>query len=130
MKLRELIALLYNLDRGGVREILSDLFNPHQITFKKVIASHLFHDLSLEDLAILQNLSLSTFKRRFREIYGTAPGKYIIKKRLEHAAELLVTTKLRVSEICYDCGFGDVSNFTKAFSKAYGISPSEYQKNS
>lgn len=127
LKLKELIALLYSIDGNGVREILSDLFNPHQIEFKKVISEHLFNDLSLEDYAMLLNTSLSSFKRRFREIYEASPGDYIRNKRLENAANLLTISTARISDVCYTCGYGDLSNFTKAFSKKYGISPSEYQ---
>ncbi|MCI4669193.1 MAG: AraC family transcriptional regulator [Bacteroidia bacterium] len=128
LKMRELIALLYQLDSHGIRDMLSDLFNPHQLEFKQVIAAHIFHDLSLEEYASLLHLSLSSFKRKFKEIYGNSPGQYIQNKRLEKAAQLLSTSTSRISDICYDCGFGDISNFSKAFSKKYGISPSEYQK--
>lgn len=127
LKLRELISLLYNMDSYGVREVLSDLFNPQQIAFKKVITKHLFHDLSLQEYASLLNISLSTFKRKFRHIYQMAPGQYIQAKKLEKAAQMLASSRDRVSNICFDCGFGDVSNFTKAFTKKYGQSPSAYQ---
>ena len=127
LKLKELIALLYNMNINGVREILSDLFNPNQVEFKKVIAEHLYHDLSLEEYATLLHLSLSSFKRRFREIYSASPGQYIKNKRLEKAASLLASTSSKIGDICFDCGFGDLSNFTKAFSKKYGMSPSKYQ---
>jgi len=128
LKLRELITLLYNLDLGGIRKILSDLFNPQQIDFKTVIAQHLFEPLNLEDYAFLLHLSLSTFRRKFQEIYGTSPGKYIQHQRLEKAAQLLTISNQQVSEICFDCGFGDISNFTKAFSKKYGCSPSKFRE--
>lgn len=128
LKLRELIALLYQLDSNGIREILSDLFNPYQLEFKQVIAEHIFHDLSLEEYATLLHLSVSSFKRKFKDLYGSSPGQYIQSKRLERAAQLLSTTSARIGDICFDCGFGDMSNFSKAFSKKYGSSPSEYQK--
>ena len=128
LKFKELIALLYQLDSHGIREILSDLFNPYQMEFKKVISAHLFHDLSLEDYATVLNMSVSSFKRKFKEIFDSSPGQYIQAKRLEKAAELLSTTNSRLSDVCFDCGFGDYSNFSKAFSKKYGQSPSEYQK--
>lgn len=128
LKLKELIALLYQMDSNGVREILSDMFNPHQIEFKKVIEEHIFHNLTLEEFSILLNVSVSTFKRHFKEIYQSAPGQYFIKKRLERATKLLTTSKERITDICYDCGFGDLSNFTKIFSKNYGCSPSEFRE--
>jgi len=129
LKLRELIALLHRLDSNGVSEILSDLFNPGELQFKKVVAEHIFHDLSLQDFATLLNLSVSTFRRRFYEIYDYPPGRYILGKKLERASQLL-HSGLRVSEVCYDCGFGDPSNFSKAFTKKYGITPSAFKSQS
>lgn len=128
LKLRELIALLYQLDSNGVREILSDLFNPQETTFKKVVHEHLFHDLSLTEFATLLHMSVSTFRRKFKAIYEVSPGQYIITKKLEKASNLLTTSDLSISAICFDCGFSDLSNFSKAFSKMYGLSPSAYQK--
>lgn len=128
LKLKEFITLLYNMNSGGIRAILSDLFNPQQVAFKEVITSHLFQDLSLEELAALLNVSLSTFKRRFAQIYDCPPRQYILQKKLDKAALLLSTSKESVSNICYDCGFGDLSNFTKAFTKKYHYSPSAYRK--
>lgn len=128
LKLRELIALLYSLNSNGIRELLSDLFNPSQLEFKKVIAEHIYHELTLDDYAMLLNMSVSTFKRKFNELYGTSPRQYILSQRLEKAAHVLRTSSTRITDVCFTCGFGDLSNFTKAFSKKYGQSPSEYQK--
>ncbi|MEO0896849.1 MAG: AraC family transcriptional regulator [Bacteroidota bacterium] len=127
LKLKELISLLYNMNINGIRELLSDMFNPSQIEFKKVISEHIFHGLSLEEYATLLNMSLSTFKRKFKELYHSSPGQYMLTKRLEKAAQLLVSSSLRISDICFECGFNDLSNFTKAFSKKYSLPPSEYK---
>lgn len=129
LKLRELIALLYSINEGGIREILSDMFNEREREFRKVIANHLFKDLSLEDLAVLLNLSLASFKRKFKELYGIPPGQYRMAKKLERAAELLQNTNHRVVDVCYECGFRDLSNFTRVFTKHYGVSPSTYKLN-
>jgi len=129
IKLKELIGLLYELDSHGVREILSDLFNPQQVEFKSVIATHIYNNLSLDDFSNLLNLSVSSFRRKFKEIYGKAPGQYFMEKKLEKAANMLLTTDDRVGDICYDSGFGDVSNFSKHFTKHYSMSPTDYRKN-
>ncbi|MEO1096898.1 MAG: AraC family transcriptional regulator [Bacteroidota bacterium] len=126
LKLKELIALLYRLDSHGIREILSDLFNPYDLDFKKIVKEHLFHNLSLNEFATLLHLSESIFKRKFKQVYQSAPGKYVLNKKLEKAADLLTNSSMRVGEVCFECGFGDVSNFTKAFKARYGIVPSAY----
>ncbi len=127
LKIKELILLLYNLDYSGVRALLRSLFNPTEVSFKSIIQAHLFEDLSIQDLAALTNRSTSTFKRKFRQVFDATPGRYILEKRLENAANLLKHTDKRITEICFDCGFSNLSYFSKAFSNRYGCSPSNYR---
>ena len=128
LKVRELILLLYNTNSHGIREILSDLFNPTQTEFKEIIKANIFNDHSLEDFALLTNLSLSSFKRAFKKTFGESPARYIKLKRLEEAADQLKVTKKRISDICFDCGFNDLGHFSKSFAAQYDLSPSEYRK--
>ncbi|MEM9886405.1 MAG: AraC family transcriptional regulator [Bacteroidota bacterium] len=128
LKLKELMMLLYNTGQENIRDLLENLFDPIKIEFKAVIKSNIFSDLSLEELAMLNNLSLSSFKRKFKEIYKDSPARYIKRKRLEHALELLKISSNRISDVCYDCGFKDIGHFSKSFIAAYGQSPSEYRR--
>jgi len=128
LKIKELIILLYNFDSHGIRDILHDLFNPHQIDFKEIIYTSLFEDLSVEDIAQLTNLSLSSFKRKFKQTFDESPARYIKLKRLEKAADLLKVSRSRITDICYDCGFNDLGQFSKSFTAKYGYSPTEYRK--
>ncbi len=129
LKVKELLLLLVNTDDSGkIRNILLDLFNEEQYDFKQIIEKHLFHDLSMNDLALLCNVSLSGFKRKFREIYQESPAKYIKQKRLEKAAALLKKSDLRITEVAYQSGFDDISHFTKSFSAQFGQSPTKYRE--
>ena len=128
LKVKELILLLYNTDSNGMRELLADMFNPHEIEFKKLIKTNIFKDLSVEDLAYLSKMSLSSFKRKFKLVFDETPAKYIKKKRLEKAEELLKFSNLRITDVCYESGFNDLGNFSKSFTKHYGFPPSEFQK--
>ncbi len=128
-KVRELISVLINTDRTGeTRHIFGNLFRASEYEFKDTIAKNIFEDLNIEDLAFLCSLSLSSFKRKFKAVYGTSPNKYITSKRLDKAQTLLRTTKLSVSEIAYDCGFSDVSYFSKSYKKYFNASPSDLRK--
>ena len=128
IKIQELLYVLAKTDTTGDNiNILSSLFQAGEYKFQEVIQTHLYEDLNLEDLAFLTRLSLSSFKRKFTQIYGTSPNKYIISKRLEKAQLLLRTTDFMVSEIAYDCGFSDVGYFGKTFKKYYNYSPSEFR---
>lgn len=128
LKIKELLLLLAKTDNGAaVRTLINRLFTPMEVDFKEVIEGNLYNNMSVEELATLTNLSLSSFKREFTKHYATSPAKYIRKRKLAKAAKLLKNTQLRISQICYDCGFVDLAHFSKTFQKAYGIPPSEYR---
>lgn len=128
LKVKELILLLYNTNSHGIRQILADLFNPNEVSFKEIIKANLFNDLTGEEYAKLTNLSLSSFKRKFKSVFDATPAKYIKNKRLERAEELLKISNLRVTDICFESGFNDLGTFSKSFVKKFGTTPSNYQK--
>ena len=129
IKLRELIHILINSDTSGeIKSILGDLFNTNEYEFKEVVHANIFEDISIEDLAFLTGLSLSSFKRKFKSVFNISPGQYIKAKRLEKGKDLLANTNLRISEVAYDCGYNDVSYFSKSFTSLFKISPSAYRE--
>jgi len=126
LKLKEIILLLSNTDRGHVvHRILSNLFQPTNLRFKEVVEANLYKNITLENLAILCGLSLSSFKREFKKVYEVSPATYIRNEKLRKAEELLRCTTEPVSNIAYDTGFADLSNFSRAFKTRYGKAPSE-----
>lgn len=128
LKLKELFLLLENTQNAStLHDILSGLFSPKTYSFREIIEAHLYADISLEDLAVLTNNSLSTFKREFRKILNDSPGRYIKHKKLKKAAEMLLIGDQRVSEVAYTCGFNDVTGFSKSFREKYGVSPKSYR---
>lgn len=130
LKLKELILLLARTDKAEtVRNLLSSLFSKEQVSFKEIIEANLYNNLSLDELATLANLSLSTFKREFVKLYQVSPAKYIRQRKLAQAAKLLRNTSLRISDVAFDCGFGDLAHFSKTFLKVYGHSPSDFRLN-
>jgi len=130
LKIKELLLLLAKTSDGAVvRTLINSLFTPLEIDFKEIIEANLYNKLKMEELAILTSLSLSSFKREFSKHYSSSPAKYIRKRKLEKAAKLLKGTDLRISAICYDCGFVDLAHFSKTFQKEYMVSPSEYRLN-
>ena len=129
LKIRELIYILIQTDTSGnVKKLFGDLFHANEYDFQEVIRTHLFDDLNIEDLAFLCGMSLSSFNRKFKSIFGTSPTKYIVSKRLEKAQTLLATTDLRISDIAFDVGFNDIGYFSKTFRNYYSISPSDFRK--
>jgi transcriptional regulator GlxA family with amidase domain len=80
-------------------------------------------DLSIEEIANYTGRSLSTFKRDFKKYSDLPPQKWIIKRRLEIARDMIRTGKHKVSEICYEVGFKNLSHFSKAYKEVYGVAP-------
>lgn len=128
LKLKEIILLLSQTRNAEtIQVILSQLFSPTTYTFKQIIEANLFLQVGTEELAQKNNLSLSSFKREFTKLYNDSPANYIKNKRLEKAAELLLSSNERVTNIAFDCGFNDLANFTKSFSDKYNITPTKYR---
>ncbi|NIG55421.1 helix-turn-helix transcriptional regulator [Chitinophaga sp. Cy-1792] len=128
LKLKEIILLLSQTQQAEtIRVILSQLFSTTTYTFKQIIEANIFLPVNIDELAAKTNLSLSSFKREFKKLYNDSPANYIKNKRLERAAELLVATAQRITDIAFECGFNDIANFTKSFHDKYGHSPTNYR---
>ena len=128
LKLQEIILLLSQTRNAEtIQVILSQLFSPTTYTFKQIVEAHLFLQVGIEELAQKNNLSISSFKREFTKLYNDSPANYIKNKRLEKAAELLLASDERITNIAFDCGFNDLANFTKSFSDKYSVTPTKYR---
>jgi len=84
--------------------------------------------ISVDQLASRLNLDIAYFSRKFTEEVGTSPKKYILKKRIERAKELLRTTDANIFEISNSVGYDDQFYFCRIFKKNVGVAPSEYRK--
>lgn len=129
LKIKELILLLLQTDNAeNIITLISHLFNPRQAGLFEVVEAHLYSSISIVDLARLTGRSLSTFKRDFETQFCDTPANYIKEKKLAKALELLQSTDLSVSEVCFGVGFQDTSHFTKTFKQKFNQTPSEYRK--
>lgn len=129
LKVKELILLLIQTrNAASVERLFAELFTPREVTIQEVVQQHLFSDISVEDLARLAHVSISTFNRQFQSLFQDSPANYIKTKRLERARELLAVSTFSVSEIAYQTGFHDVAHFSRSFKAVYGTSPSDYRQ--
>ena len=127
-KLKEFVLLMTKSQQAPSQlDFLAALFKPNEVAFKSTIRHNLYANLSLDELAALCHLSTSSFKRKFKEVFNDSPKKYITKKKVEKAAELLRANDLRISDIAYDVGFDSLATFNRNFTSLYGKSPSEYR---
>ena len=130
LKLKELMLILLKSENHlGIRQLLSEVFTPTNIELRQAVENNLFNNLSVEQLAYICHMSLSTFKREFKKAFNSTPARYIKLRRLEEAAKLLRTTEDRITDIAYSLGFVDVSTFSANFQEKYGIAPSKYRLN-
>lgn len=128
IKFKEIILLLCQTKNAPViQQILSQLFSPTSFTFKQVIENNFYQHITIDDLAQLTNLSLSSFKREFKKNYADSPANYIRNKKLEKAAELLLISNERITNIAFDCGFNDLANFSTLFHEKFNLTPSNFR---
>ena len=92
------------------------------------IQSHLTDKLSVEEIAANAGYSASYFSHLFAEETGLSPYQFVVKSRIEHAQQLLKTTRQTVQEIAFQCGFNSAANFCYTFRKLVGTSPHEYRR--
>lgn len=84
--------------------------------------------LTLDDIAAAAGMSPSYFCNVFKEINGITVWEYIVSKRCDMAAQMLLLEKDKnIIDIAEECGFNNSANFNKAFKKRIGITPSEYR---
>lgn len=91
---------------------------------KCFIDEHFLQDITLDQLADVAMTSKYHFLRCFKEIYRCSPYQYVLHKRLQHGAGMLMSGRHSLTEIALETGFTDRRAFNKAFKKQYGMLPS------
>jgi AraC family transcriptional regulator len=96
-------------------------------------AYELIQDCYAEDLRIRQvansvGVHPTHLARAFRSFLGCTPGDLLRGRRLEKAAELLLSTDISIAEISLAGGYSDQAQFTKAFRQMYGTTPGSYRR--
>lgn len=95
---------------------------------KTHISEHYTDTIKLEELAELAGMTSTAFSRFFKTHTNKTVQDYIIDIRLGHAIRALVDTSMSTSEVCYSCGFNNISNFNRLFKKKKGCTPMEFRK--
>jgi AraC family transcriptional regulator, exoenzyme S synthesis regulatory protein ExsA len=127
-KLREFIILMTKtINAPSELDFLAGMFKPNFAKFEEIIQRNLYANLGVDELARLCHMSISTFKRKFTEVYAESPQKYFTKVKVDKSIALLKNKKLRISDIAYDLGFDSPTTFNRVFKQQTGKSPSEYR---
>lgn len=136
----------YQLKTFGLMYYLLGLFEEHNLFVKPEVAGEAVNrimkmrlalsyihrnykqSISLTELSELLDLKPPSVVKLFKDIINRRPMEYINNYRIQCAMEMLKDSKSSVTSVAYDCGFADVSYFSKVFKKYTGRTPSEYLK--
>jgi AraC-like DNA-binding protein len=92
------------------------------------IDAHSHRQISLEDAAAQAGISPFHFLRLFADVLGVTPHQYLLRSRLRHAARRLADDDSPITDIAYDVGFSDLSNFVRTFRRAADASPLKFRR--
>lgn len=128
IKFKELLYnILINPSNRSVlsyaRSIAEDIHPP----IWEIMEANYMYNLKIQDYANLTNMSLASFKRSFKKHYNLSPGKWLLKRRLEHAKLLLETSHKPIGEIAFESGFINTSHFSRVFTENYKITAMNYR---
>lgn len=127
LKLKELLITLMNCD-PMLTAYFNTLADTGRPSLAQIIEKNFCFNLRLEDYAELTHRSLSTFKRDFQQHFNESPGKWLLKRRVHHAAHLIANSNLNLTQVALESGFEDLSHFSRSFKSIMGTSPSDYKK--
>lgn len=122
LKLQEGLMALLAIDERFISTMF-DFNEPWKIDILGFMEENFTCDLSIEEIAHYTGRSLATFKRDFKKISDLTPEKWLIKKRLERAYELMNAGGKKVVDVYAEVGFRNPSHFSTAFKREYGMSP-------
>ncbi|MCE7063344.1 AraC family transcriptional regulator [Dyadobacter sp. CY343] len=124
LKITEAITILREIDKT-VDTVLANFDEPGKIDLIDFMQRNFMFNMPMEKLGYLTGRSLSTFNRDFRKLFDITPQKWLTEKRLELAYYQLSEKKKKPTEVYLEVGFEDLSHFSFAFKKKYGIAPTQ-----
>ncbi|MGO9418532.1 AraC family transcriptional regulator [Roseiarcus sp.] len=131
------IALIERMVAAKARRVLaSETYRPEAIGGADAqigaVIEYMFanvHDVRMSAAAAIVGMNESTFSRHFKKMTGANFVDCVRKIRIAKACTLLESDSLGVTEICFECGFQNISNFNRAFRREKGMTPREYRAN-
>ncbi len=122
---REELLLILLKNNPSLANIFFNFGIPQKIDLEEFMNRNFRFNTSLARFAFLTGRSLSSFKRDFQKTFGTNPGNWLKKKRLDEAYFLISKNNAKANDIYLDVGFEDLSHFSFAFKKEFGLAPTE-----
>jgi AraC-like DNA-binding protein len=130
LKFRELLFnLLINPGNSDFLAYAYQLESNGKVSLQEIMEANFTYNLSLTEFAKIAHRSLAAFKRDFTQLFKTSPGKWLLQKRLDHAAQLLSTSSKPVQEIAFESGFENATHFSRVFRQKHGLAPLQFRSN-
>lgn len=132
------LTILYELSQyENYRYLASNSFanGNEMINSRRILKVHQYinknykEKIELSYLAKMVGMTETSFSRFFKLRTGKTPSEYIINVRLGHATRLLIDSTHSIAEICYQCGFNNLSNFNRIFKSKKQFTPKEFREN-
>lgn len=127
VKQKEAILLLVQIE-PALKSVLFNFAEPGKIDLEDFMNQNFHFNVQLIRFAYLTGRSLSTFKRDFQKQFNTTPSRWLLNRRLQQAYYLLKEKGQAATDIYLDLGFEDLSHFSFAFKKQFGLNPSEIKR--
>ncbi|MFI5171967.1 MAG: AraC family transcriptional regulator [Chitinophagales bacterium] len=128
LKFKELVlSLLAKKENSRLLSFLNSLNHNEVPSVEYIMLNNYTFNLSLADFANLSYRGLEAFKNEFKKTFNDTPAKWLIRKRLDLAEELLQNTSLSIEELTLSCGFENQTHFNKIFKDRTGSSPKQYR---
>ncbi|MBT2619888.1 AraC family transcriptional regulator [Chryseobacterium sp. ISL-6] len=123
LKREELLLILLQL-HPELSDVLFDFGFPGRVDLEEFMQKNYRFNVSMKRFAFLTGRSLSAFKRDFKTIFNETPNRWLTRRRLQEARFLIEQKRQRPTDIYLDLGFEDLSHFSFAFKKEFGVSAS------
>jgi AraC-like DNA-binding protein len=123
LKVREAIMLLLK-SNPELKDVLFDFSEPGKLDLEAFMNRNFHFNVQMKRFAYLTGRSLATFKRDFEKLFQLSPSRWLLQRRLQEAYYLIKEKGKAPSEAYLEVGFEDLSHFSFAFKKKYGVAPS------
>lgn len=123
LKMTEGVYVLLHTD-PKLYASLFDFVEPWKIDILDYLNENYMFDLSMSEIARYTGRSLSTFKRDFAKVSNLTPQKWILRRRLEAARDLIRSGSKSITEVCFEVGFKNLSHFSRLYKEYFGMPPS------
>ena len=114
--------------RGGSVAASTTSRDPRVVAVLDLVHARFAEPISIDDLARASGTSRFHMSRLFRDAVGQSPYQYLLRTRIQRAAELLRGGKQSVTEVAFAVGFGDLGRFARMFRAVTGSSPGRFAK--